>query len=324
MRKKRRNTEKLIGAVNSAEVFILIVLFALTMVLLGGKAMAYTVTPNSVTFGWTAPGDDGEDGRASAYDIRYSTSVITAQSWDAATQATGEPYPQEAGAVETFTIAGLGPAETYYFALKTVDESGNYSAMSNVFSATTSLTLDVEADVIIASPLDGEVVPLSLPVLTVQNIDTEMTNFYHFEVATDSQFFALVEASPVVSQQEGTSTSWKMTEQLSSGVVYYWRVLANAIDYSDVYSFTVEPQTHVYPNPFRLAEASEVTFTDVPNGSDLYLMTISGREVRTWPNTSGSDITWDGTNASGNPVGSDTYLWFISGTDIGGKIILIR
>jgi len=324
MRRKKRNSEKMISAVNSAEVTILIILFALTMVLLGGKAMAYTVTPSSVTFNWTAPGDDGTTGCASSYDIRYSTSAITAQSWNAATQASNEPYPQEAGNTETFTVSGLDPAQTYYFALKTVDEAGNYSDMSNVFSATTSLTLDTEADVTILSPADGEVVPHSLPVLTVQNIDTQATNVYLFEVATDSSFVSLVDASVTVPQQEGTTTAWKVTEQLNSGITYYWRVLANSIDYSDIYSFTVQPQTHVFPNPFRLADASEATFTDVPSGAELYLMTVSGREIRTWNNTTGSDITWDGTNEAGSPVGSDTYLWFVNGTDIGGKLILIR
>ncbi len=324
MRIKRRNPGKMISAVNSAEILILIILFALTMVLLGGKAMAYTVTPSSVTFNWTAPGDDGTVGTAASYDIRYSTSMITDQSWNSATPAVNVPYPHEAGVTESFTVNDLDPAQTYYFALKSVDEAGNYSEMSNVFSATTSLTLDVDADVTILSPADGEVVPHSLPTLTVQNIDTEITNVYNFEVATDSGFVTIVDASPAVSQEAGNTTSWQVTEELSAGVVYYWRVMANATDYSDIYSFTVEPQTHVFPNPFRLADAVEATFTDVPVGARLYLMSVSGREIRTWTNTTGADITWDGTNEAGNPVGSDTYLWFIGGSEIGGKIVLIR
>ncbi len=319
-----KDGEKLITAANSAEIVVMVILFALTMVLLGGKAMAYTVTPSSVTFGWTAPGDDGTTGQAASYDIRYSTSMITDQNWSGAAQAAGEPAPNFAGLQETFTVAGLSPAQTYYFALKTVDESGNFSEMSNVFSATTSLTLDDEDDVTIASPANGEVIHNSQPVLAVMNVDSQSSNFYHFEVATDSGFVGLIDASTAVPQQEGSETSWQVTEKLVAGVAYYWRAIANGTDYSDIYTFTVIPEPHVYPNPFRTNEANAVVFTDVPTGIDLYLMTVSGREVRTWTNTTGADITWDGTNDAGHPVGSDTYLWFISGTDIGGKIVLIR
>jgi hypothetical protein len=38
-------------------------------------------------------------------------------------------------------VHGLGRQVTYYFALKTNDESGNHSAMSNVPSATTTDTM---------------------------------------------------------------------------------------------------------------------------------------------------------------------------------------
>lgn len=324
MKPRARQDYKRFSVAYKTELFILVLLFALTMLLLGEKAMAYTVTPSSVTFHWTAPGDDGATGRAAGYDIRFSTAMINDSNWDAAQRASGEPLPDIAGSTESFTVAGLSPAQTYFFALKTVDESGNYSVISNVFSATTSLTLDNDADVTISSPANGAVVSQSNPVLTVQNIDSQSTNSYHFEVATDSGFLNLIDASTAVAQQDGSETSWQVSEDLISGIVYYWRVIANATDYSDVYTFTVEAQTHVYPNPFRLSQVDEVTFTDVPAGADLYLMTVSGREVRTWNNTAGGNISWDGTNAAGNPVGSDTYLWFVGGTDLSGKIVLIR
>ncbi len=43
-----------------------------------------TVTTSSVALSWTAPGDDGATGTASSYDIRYSTSTITAGNWPTA------------------------------------------------------------------------------------------------------------------------------------------------------------------------------------------------------------------------------------------------
>ncbi|MDZ7392540.1 MAG: Ig-like domain-containing protein [candidate division KSB1 bacterium] len=94
-------------------------------------------TANSVTLTWTAPGDDGTVGTAASYDLRYSTSPITATNFDAATQATGLGTPKAAGSTETFTVTGLNSATTYYFALKATDDSGNKSAISNVVTATT-------------------------------------------------------------------------------------------------------------------------------------------------------------------------------------------
>ena len=46
-----------------------------------------TVTTSSVDLSWTAPGDDGATGTATTYDVRYSTSTITAGNWGSATQA---------------------------------------------------------------------------------------------------------------------------------------------------------------------------------------------------------------------------------------------
>jgi len=107
----------------------------------------------SVTLNWTAPGDDGSSGTAAEYDIRYSTSPITEQNWDQVSQAEDEPTPQIAGSDETFTISGLIPNTTYYFALKASDEVPNWSALSNVASVT---TLDTEAPAAIVD-LAGQV-----------------------------------------------------------------------------------------------------------------------------------------------------------------------
>ena len=98
---------------------------------------ATSPTSNSINLTWTAPGDDRDVGTASKYDIRYSTEPITEDNWDGATQCEEEPTPQPAGSKETFTVTGLSPGTTYYFALKTADEVPNWSELSNCVSATT-------------------------------------------------------------------------------------------------------------------------------------------------------------------------------------------
>jgi cyclophilin family peptidyl-prolyl cis-trans isomerase len=89
-------------------------------------------TQNSVTLGWTAPGDDGRTGTGKIYDVRYSTAPITPATWASATQATSEPAPLPAGSPESFTMTGLEANTTYYIALETADEVPNWSELSNV------------------------------------------------------------------------------------------------------------------------------------------------------------------------------------------------
>ncbi len=94
-------------------------------------------TTSSITLAWTAPGDDGNTGIATSYDIRYSTSNITSGNWASATQVSGEPAPGSSGSNESFTVTGLSSDTTYYFAIKTNDEVPNQSDLSNVASSTT-------------------------------------------------------------------------------------------------------------------------------------------------------------------------------------------
>ncbi|MFN8548525.1 MAG: fibronectin type III domain-containing protein [Candidatus Eisenbacteria bacterium] len=98
---------------------------------------ATSPTTSSLTLTWTAPGDDGTSGQAQVYDLRYSTSPITAQNWAGCTQVSGEPFPKPAGQNESMLISGLAAGTTYYFAIKTGDEVPNYSDLSNVASGST-------------------------------------------------------------------------------------------------------------------------------------------------------------------------------------------
>ncbi len=77
-------------------------------------------TSSSITLSWTAPGDDGNTGTATSYDIRYSTSAINDSNWASATQVSGEPTPLVAGTNQNMVITGLSPSTTYYFAIKNV------------------------------------------------------------------------------------------------------------------------------------------------------------------------------------------------------------
>jgi hypothetical protein len=90
--------------------------------------------PGEIRLTWTAPGDDGAGGTASAYLIRVSHDPIAAGNFGAAAPIErwiDAPLPQAGATPETLFVFGLDPDSTYYFALKTQDEVPNTSGISN-------------------------------------------------------------------------------------------------------------------------------------------------------------------------------------------------
>ena len=113
----------------------------LAFTLLGGAIVAMffasvgrsdTGNGTTATLQWTAPGDDGEDGQAFRYDLRYSLKPISAENFMYATPVSGLPRPARSGTHQSVTVAGLAANTEYYFALKSVDDAGNWSGLSNV------------------------------------------------------------------------------------------------------------------------------------------------------------------------------------------------
>jgi hypothetical protein len=95
-----------------------------------------SVVGDVVTLAWTAPGDDGNSGTARAYDIRYADFPVTEGNWESCTQASTEPVPAAAGTGQS-AVVNTGGAAVFHFALKTRDESSNWSGLSNVVTANT-------------------------------------------------------------------------------------------------------------------------------------------------------------------------------------------
>ena len=95
--------------------------------------------PDSVRLSWTAPGDDGETGRAAAYDLRFTTLRSSIGSMDAGTTRLAAPAPDTAGANEGVTVPAAGPGVTCWYWLRTNDEAGNTSGCSNVVEFTRPL-----------------------------------------------------------------------------------------------------------------------------------------------------------------------------------------
>jgi len=94
------------------------------------------VSASCITLTWTAPGDDGDEGRACRYDLRYSQVRLTDSNWESVKKINYEPKPERAGSLQQCTVSGLEPGVTYWFAIKTVDYCDNWSEISNVVMKT--------------------------------------------------------------------------------------------------------------------------------------------------------------------------------------------
>ena len=90
----------------------------------------------SVDLSWTAVGDNGTIGIATSYLVKYRTdTAITSANWDdtnTKSVTTGIPSPQTSGQMETMTVYGLTPGQTYYFAVRAQDEVPNTGAVSTI------------------------------------------------------------------------------------------------------------------------------------------------------------------------------------------------
>jgi len=96
------------------------------------------INGSEIVLNWTAPGDDGTEGTAASYDIRYSTdpskspAVSTTAFSNASSVSEFSPIPSPSAALsnESMTITGLMEDTTYYFAIRAADEVGNTGGLS--------------------------------------------------------------------------------------------------------------------------------------------------------------------------------------------------
>ena len=98
---------------------------------------ASAVGPNYVVLRWTAPGNNGTQGQASLYDLRYSTVGPLNQSTFPSGMPVFMPPPGPSGTTEIVNISGLSPGTEYWFAVRTADDVPNWSPISNNAVVTT-------------------------------------------------------------------------------------------------------------------------------------------------------------------------------------------
>lgn len=101
------------------------------------EALHTAATQAEVQLTWMTPGDDGDTGTASYYEIYYGPTPFDSTSLSSATAISGAPTPLSAGSLQTLVVESLPGESTYYFAIRAVDEVGNVGTLSQVTPVTT-------------------------------------------------------------------------------------------------------------------------------------------------------------------------------------------
>jgi len=192
------------------------------------------VSSNSITLSWTAPGDDGIIGTATSYDLRYATvgPLVSDTDFDNAAQLQGEPVPQAAGGVETFTIAGLAPGTTYFFGIKTTDDAGNVSGLSNSPAAmilSVDTTPSAAVSDLAATAVSSNTVTLAWTapgddgiVGTASSYDIRYTTAGVIASTADFNFATQVQGEPAP-QIAGSTETFTVTS-LAPGTTYFFGI----------------------------------------------------------------------------------------------------
>jgi hypothetical protein len=220
---------------------------------------------DNVSLAWNAPGDDGNDGTAASYDVRYSNATITEGNWPLATQCDGEPTPQAAGLTEHLTVSGLAPGTTYHFACKAGDDEGNESDLSNNASSTVGSTAIAWVNDGTAEDVDWAA---SASVLSANWADAACVTTYEYALGTSQGGTDVVDWTSRGTEVGVTRSGLALTE----GQTYYFsaRSVLGIVPGTPTSSdgFTVDitlPASEVDPLP---AEEGTLAFTVTWSGSD--------------------------------------------------------
>ena len=196
-----------------------------------------SVGVTSMNLQWTAPGEDKNEGMATAYEIRFSTSPITSETdFQAAREVQKSFSPRPAGTNQQAKVDGLTPDSTYYFAIRARDCNGNTSSIGTTPSGTF---------------LPDQVPPAPIPNVQLTDISTSPPavtlswtatgddgtrgtssryNLWYdttpIQTAADTQSARRIVRSDAAPAGQRQSASIEDSDQLQQGKTYYFAVVA--------------------------------------------------------------------------------------------------
>ncbi|WP_052692070.1 S8 family serine peptidase [Teredinibacter purpureus] len=147
------------------------------------------IADTQAVFNFTATGDDGSQGTATRYDIRYSDERLTEQNWNEASAALVSAQPLGAGETETITVTGLQGNSSLWVGVKVIDFGDLASALSNVVSIdtlNTSLVVTPRPIPVIAIE-EGELAVVELSLTNDGDIDLEVSVAVDYNASGASQ-----------------------------------------------------------------------------------------------------------------------------------------
>ena len=177
----------------------------------------------TIDISWTAPGDDGNFGIANHYVMKYSNAPIDESNWDSASEVADPPAPLAAGQDQSFTLTGLYAGQFYYMGIKSYDEAGNASPLSNIAGNYATgipqpLPLGARVDSVNASAI-----------LAASAVNSHYSIYYEFALDTTISF-----VSPRINVALTADTVAIVSfGNLLPQTNYYWHCRAVAADHSD-------------------------------------------------------------------------------------------
>ena len=285
--------------------------------------------PDSVSLGWTESGDDGTSGTPTTVELRYSTAPITLANWSLATLVPGMPPPGAAGTPQSVTVHGLTNGVTYYFAIRSSDEAGNWSSLSN--PVTWNWVTDTTPP---ASPTGVTVARSGLGAHLgwASNTEPDLVGYEVFRAPAATGPFWLANDSLLVVPQfddlvlPGGSAAWYQVAAVdqSGNLSASSPAVAISLEKADV---VLQP---AYPNPSPLGGSVRIPALIAAShpGARLEVLDAAGRRVR-GIDLSGlvpgaQTIVWDGRNDAGRTVAPGVYSAMLVGAGASQVVRLVR
>jgi hypothetical protein len=293
---------------------------------------AHAQVVDSVIVSWTSSGDDDRVGAATAYDMRISASPIDESNFESATPVSDLPTPALSGARQRVTVRGLSRGTIYYFAIKSVDDAGNRSDLSNV------LRWDWIIDT--APPATPGGLALSraneqVRVTWTAGSEPDLAGYRVYRAVDADGAFTLLNASLVsgteyldASIPDGATAVWYRVSAVDGAGNESAKSAVTSVSWgSDVVArATLEA---AYPNPASgdapttipivMPETAVAAVVDVVTSGGVRV-----RRIEVPPSSGRQEVVWDGRNDAGRLVAPGAYrAWLIAG-DTRTSIRLLR
>ncbi len=223
---------------------------------------------DQITLLWTAPGDDGDEGTADRYEIRYASSAITDATWLQATLVESDITPSEAGTPESFMVTDMPDQAIHYFAIRAYDSSDNESGVSNNAQASFSpdTTAPAQITTLQVETIEMESISLRWTAVgddgTTGTADAYIVRYSTSEITPQNWAQATTFDNDLDPQMAGVSEMLMVTG-LTSSTTYYFAV--KAIDNSEnqsTLSNVVSAETSAIPDHIAPSAVDDLTVTN--------------------------------------------------------------